>query len=108
MKNFMQNQIIKDRAYQVETTYGTEIVPFHVAGSIALGHGVIHLAELQGYCEGKVKHAQVLPMGYVYRLSAPGYLDCTPWGYASTEPMAIIHLRELYGNENEENENEEN
>lgn len=93
---FMKEQIIKDRAYQVETTHGTEIVPFHVAGAIALGRGVIHLAELQGYCEGKVIHAQVLPTGYVYRLSAPGYLDCTSWGYASTEPMAIIHLREMF------------
>lgn len=98
---FMKKQIIRDRAYQVETTHGTEIVPFHIVGV-----SEYFLSDhLQPYCEGKVRLGQKierLPLGYVYRLSAPGYLDCTPWGYASTEPMATISLRELYGEHGDE------
>lgn len=99
---FMKEQIIKDSAYQVETTCGTETIPFHVAGPNCSKR------DLGQYCEGTICNEHIDPiltgMGYVYRLSASGYLDCTSWGWASTEPMAIIHLREMFGDDEESEE----
>ncbi len=92
----MKPQIIKDKAYQVDTNYGIEIVPFHVAGPDATKE------DLQAYCTGTIHSIQRNPMGFVYRLSMSGYCDCTEWNYATTEPMAIIHLREMYGNDDDE------
>ena len=34
---------------------------------------------------------------WLYRLNAPGYLDCTPWSYAETREEAEERLREDYG-----------
>jgi hypothetical protein len=102
--SFMKEQIIQDRAWQIETNHGTEIVPFHVCS-------MFDVEQLQEYCEGTILGAnradyqiQKLPLGYVYRLSAPGYLDCTSWGYASTKALATIHLRDLYGDDNNASE----
>ena len=46
--------------------------------------------------------------GFWGRLSAPGFLDCTDWsGPFETEEEAIAELREAYGEEGEEDEDEE-
>lgn len=37
--------------------------------------------------------------GWLYRLSAPGYMDCTDTGWADTEGEAIQELLNMYGNE---------
>ena len=34
--------------------------------------------------------------GVGYRLSAPGYMDCTGWSVADTEQGAIAALKDLY------------
>lgn len=38
---------------------------------------------------------EALKPGYFYRLSAPGYLDCTSWGYDTNAKAAWRYLREL-------------
>ena len=44
------------------------------------------------------------PSGWLYRLSAPGYLDCTETGSAETEAEAIKAILDLYGNDDGEPE----
>ena len=37
-------------------------------------------------------------------LSAPGYLDCTPWSVFETEEEAEQYLAEMFGDDEEESE----
>ena len=93
---FMEPEIYHGAYYSVETDCGTEIIPEDVAGRVN------HNSDLQDYCEGKILE----PLEYVTRnggwlgrLSAPGYLDCTPWGVYDTEQEAIDSLQEMYGDD---------
>lgn len=40
--------------------------------------------------------------GWGARLSAPGYMDCTPWSVFDTEQAAKDYLDECYGEEEED------
>lgn len=47
-----------------------------------------------------------LVSGYGARLSAPGYMDCTGWVVCDSEEEAEEYLRDTYGNEEDEEEEE--
>lgn len=105
--SFMQPEIWEEEYYTVETNCGTETVPVDVCGILEdCGHledeAVCYdcLRDHFGdYIEGRKVYSAELSFGWLYRLSAPGYMDCTETGHADSEAEAIAELLELYGNE---------
>ena len=96
---FMKEQIFYDMYFEVETTCGTEIVPSDVVGRTC----ATHVEALLDYLEGEpLDTDELCPIheGWLARLSAPGYLDCTSWSAHKTEQAARDFLEEMYG-ENE-------
>jgi len=80
---FMQKQItVKQAWWQVETSIGTEIVPVDLVSQEPADSSAF-----EDYCEGQVQSWELI-QGYGARLSAPGYLDCTPWSVFETEEEA--------------------
>lgn len=56
-------------------------------------------APLADYCENtKASHIRLVK-GWGARLSAPGYLDCTPWCVFGTKKEAKEYLKEQQGDE---------
>lgn len=100
---FMQPQVYRGMYFEVETTHGTEIVPRDDGSpSSALSVDVAMLRDrLEGEPLDPRAHCDVLE-GWLARLSAPGYLDCTPWGAYATEQEARDSLDFLYGTDEEE------
>ena len=105
--SFMQPEIWQENYYEIETTHGTEIVPVEVCGILDVSELTDEdyeshvwqdlLREWFGdYCEGEPLNAE-LKIGWLYRLSAPGYMDCTDTGSAETEEEAIECLLNTYG-----------
>lgn len=106
---FMQPEIWQDQFYTLEADNGTEIVPIDVCGELD-GATCGHLDEdchctdclrdhFGDYVEGTKIYSAELSEGWLYRLSAPGYMDCTETGSAETEREAIETILELYGND---------
>jgi hypothetical protein len=103
---FMQHEIVEMAYCAVETTYGTEYVPSDLIGP----HDDI-VEALQLFCEGTILVDEDTnePVsiewkeGFLARMSAPGYLDCTEWSAHATEQDARDYLNEMYGDD-EENE----
>jgi hypothetical protein len=98
---FMQPQIYFGGYFLIETTIGTECVPDDVIGR-TVG---THVEAFANYLEGKpldddecVEHRS----GWLARLSAPGYLDCTDWSWHATEQEAENYLMETYDLDDEE------
>ena len=100
----MQRQIVKGSWLKVETTYGTEFVSIadtslFVRDSHTLTHPMTpeekHAAvtKIQPYTEGEPQEWENIT-GYGARLSAPGYLDCTPWEVFESEQEALDYLAE--------------
>lgn len=75
--------------YRIETDNGTWIVPSFVCDSD-------DIEDFRDYCEGKPTRYE-RKTGYVYRLSAPGYMDCTNWEAADTLEEALTALLEMSG-----------
>ncbi len=86
---FMEPQIVEGSWVTVEDDHGEMYrIPAEYAGD-ALVHP-------QGF-------AVVDEMdGFGARLSAPGYLDCTEWDVFLTKEHARAHLREMYGDDDQE------
>lgn len=93
--------------YVIEGEAGTVLLPIEVHGhelplsmdspEFVADHA---LHELQPYYDGAViAHARTVK-GWGARLSAPGYLDCTPWmGVYATESEALAELEAVYGDD---------
>ncbi len=95
---FMQPQVYKDSFFRVETTAGTEIVPSDVQGRTV----ATHVDAMLDYLEGAPLDPDALiecEEGYVARMSAPGYLDCTAWAAFKTAQEAVDYLQDMYGEE---------
>jgi hypothetical protein len=94
--SFMQNDIRNTGYFAVETTHGTEIV----CGD-DIGRTMSVAAEaLANYVTGKILDPDEVveyKTGWLARLSAPGYLDCTDWTAHATEAEALEYLEEAYG-----------
>lgn len=111
---FMKPQVYFDQYYHVETNIGSEIVPadlislpfavnFKAGGYFDPYHECFpSLARaLTPYCEG-TSISNVQPrQGFLARMSAPGYLDCTEWSVHATEQKARDFLFEMYGDDDE-------
>lgn len=94
--SFMEPQIAYGNWWKVETTAGTEFVDADILSKDELGE----------CCEGEIIDGEIEKIvGFGARLSAPGYLDCTPWDVLGTYQEAENYLRETYPEEFED-ENE--
>lgn len=86
---FMTPQYEQGLWYEVETTHGTEIIPADLVGEDGGGE------ELKPYLEGKyVSHE--MRSGVGVRLSASGYMDCTPWTVFNTVEEARAYVEGTY------------
>ena len=94
--SFMKPEVYKGLYFQVETTHGTEIVPVDAIGRTA----VTHVKALLNYLEGAAlddDERVIVSEGWLARMSAPGYMDCTSWGAYPSESSALAYLDDMYG-----------
>lgn len=84
--------------FEVETSVGTEVV---TADDIGRSMSV-HVDALLNYLEGTpVNSDEVVEhkMGWLARMSAPGYLDATDWTAHPSREKAEQYLADHYGND---------
>lgn len=94
--SFMQPQIYYGDYFSIETDAGTEIVPCDVVGRTM----DVHVEALLNYLEGDpVDDDEMCEVqtGWLARMSASGYLDCTAWSAFESEQEAIDTLEDYYG-----------
>jgi hypothetical protein len=98
--NFMVPSIEHGDYFKVETSAGTEIIPADVVGMPGSP------ADFRDYCEGEILIDDDIPLseqiperqtGYLARMTAPGYMDCTDWTAHASESDAQTYLMETYG-----------
>lgn len=107
---FMQPQVYSCDYWQLDTNNGTTILPADVCGTLGLSlgdsieFGSPHINPFRDYVEGGCVDSALLCNGFIGRMSAPGYMDCTDWGAYETEQEAIDDLKEMYGDDEETDE----
>jgi hypothetical protein len=92
----MKPQIYQDFYFEIETDHGTEIVPSDVIGRTT----ATDVSAFLDYLEGKPLDENALidvKHGWLARMSAPGYMDCTEWSAHTTEKEAYDYLVDMYG-----------
>jgi hypothetical protein len=104
MSDFMRPEIFFDEcAAVVDTCQGIQVIPSSVCGDRRkqleeeLDHA--ELMEILGdYLESGTTeiYSVEIQAGYLARMQAPGYLDCTGWTIHPTEKAARRNLREMY------------
>lgn len=109
---FMQPEVTEAQFFEVETRDGTEYVPADCARlpfRVVFSAGGIFdedspefpalVRALTPYVEGR-DISEVRPRaGWLARMSAPGYMDCTDWTAHASEAEARAYLSETYGDE---------
>ena len=97
---FMKPVVYHGGYFEIDTTQGTQIVPDDVIGR-TMG---THVEAFANYIEGEpmdpdevVEHKT----GWLARLSAPGYMDCTDWTAHATLDEAEKYLEDTYGDDAE-------
>jgi hypothetical protein len=90
--SFMQPFIEMGFYYKIETINGTEIVPADLVGDEPT------IADFRDYISSApVEDAEVdRQCGYLTRMSAPGYADCSEWMAFETEIEAMEYLLETF------------
>jgi hypothetical protein len=108
MSDFMQKQITRKQNWlRVETAQGTEFIDsaslcLFVRNSDCPSQPLTEdersstIKKIQPYTEGTPQSWENI-QGYGARLSAPGYLDCTPWDVFDTAEEAEKYLQDTYG-----------
>jgi hypothetical protein len=97
---FMKPVVYQGGYFEIDTTQGIQIVPDDV-----LGWTTPTVAkEFDNYIEGEpldpdevIEHKT----GWLARLSAPGYMDCTDWTAHATLEEAEQYLEDTYGDDAE-------
>ncbi|MFM0341160.1 hypothetical protein [Paraburkholderia fungorum] len=95
-ESFMKPQIYHGGYFEIETTCGMEVVPVSVCGEVR------SVAELTDFLEGSPLYGGVTIDrcdGWLARMSAPSYMDCTGWTHHRTEDAAQQYLVNNYGGE---------
>ena len=99
----MQPEIYYGDAYDCDTDHGREIVPLELVGIMDDdATPAEQWARVSDYLEGKPMDADTPPelvTGWLARMQAPGYLDCTPWAIYDTEAEAREALSDMYGDD---------
>lgn len=100
--SFMQKQItVKQSWWRVETSCGTEFIPVELVRQEPADSSAF-----EDYCEGQVESWELI-QGFGARMSAPGYMDCTEWAVFDTVAEANEYLNEMYGDDEEESDEQE-
>lgn len=97
---FMQKQVYHGGYFEIDTDQGTEIVPDDVIGRTMN----TDVSAFLNYLEGKPLDDDELiehKTGWLGRMSAPGYMDCTSWGAYKTEQEANESLDDMFGEDEE-------
>ena len=84
--SFMKPQYLETSGLLIETEF--ETVTWPDVHNVAL-------AETLDLLDGPVVNSEKIT-GIFYRLSAPGFMDCTDWGFANTLEGAKESLSALY------------
>lgn len=95
---FMKPEIYRGGYFKVNTSAGTEIVP---ADGVAM---TVHVTALLTSLIGRPDDpAELITAreGWLARMSAPGYLDCTDWTAHPSKSAAEQYLVEAYGPDDE-------
>lgn len=96
--SFLKPEIYYGTYFAVETSHGTEIVPGHMfTRTVATNSDAF-----ADYVEGKILDTdELIPVseGWLIRLSASGYLDCTEWSAFPTEKEAKLWAEKLLGDD---------
>lgn len=95
----MEPEVYEGKAWQVESTHGTQYIPREVCGRDTV----------LDYIEGSVSNPDEdiqLVKGWLGRMQAPGYLDATDWCFGATEEEVLQQLRDYYGLDEDEDESE--
>ena len=99
--SFMQPEIEFGTWFIVDGPRGTEYVPTDIVGELDLADYqsnplVVETfeipSELADYCDNSEAYSIEKRDGWGARLSAPGYLDCTPWTIFDSEEEAQQYL----------------
>lgn len=72
--------------------------------AIVRGHDAIAEDLAMKYYDGAHIYSVELTEGYGARMTAPGYMDCTPWNVFDTLEEAEQYLRDEYPQDDGENE----
>lgn len=101
---FMQRVVEHADYYDVSANHGeTHCVPADVVGTPKTN------ADFSDYIDGTVDNPDDAPdamkTGYIARMSAPGYMDCTPWAGFATRAEAEAYLTDYYGDDDTEEDN---
>lgn len=95
---FMQKQVYFGQYFSVDTTEGTEIVPVDDIGRTVSTHVEALLNYLQGNPLNDDELCEVQE-GWLGRMTAPGYTDCTEWSVYRSEAEAVAELEDMFGDE---------
>jgi hypothetical protein len=90
---FMKPQVIADDYYSVETLTGTEFVPAHLVYAPTVAD------DMRDYLQGEpadIDEPVTRKSGYLARMSAPGFMDCTDWTAHDSEDEAWQYLIDNY------------
>ena len=95
--SFMNPQIYRGDYFEIDTSTGTEIVPADIVGGGRTAS--IAVEALLNYLEGPPDDADELidiQHGWLARMSAPGYMDCTECSAFKTHWEALSYLVEHF------------
>ena len=100
--SFMKPQFDTAEYWEIETNHGTEIVPCDVQdwdGKFPVRKNEVDCFHdyFLPYLEGNEIESAERKRGILWRLSAPGYLDCTEWNAAETIESAVADCLGLFG-----------
>lgn len=96
--SFMKPEVFHGRFFRVNTSEGTEFVPVYVVGRTCSTHVEALLNYLSGTPDDGDELCEIHE-GWLARMAAPGYLDCTDWSAYDTEEEAREALQDMYGEE---------
>jgi hypothetical protein len=103
--SFMEPQLIFDDWIEVDGPNGIDFIPADLVGEIGRYHGPYVIptpAALRDYTENETVSTIKKIKGWGIRMSAPGYLDCTPWAVYGSVLEALEGLVQQYGDEEED------
>jgi hypothetical protein len=116
--SFMQPEVYESDYLYVDGPWGGEVIPCDVVDYTPTeGVWFDHLLtrssepgwtsdppeqtdippELKDYCNNKTAWSIARQHGWVGRMQAPGYLDCTDWESADSEAELVEQLKEYHG-----------
>lgn len=105
---FMKPVVFHDEYFECETSMGTWIVPIDLVKrpeNLAVGRIICPeddpefdavFADVSQFVEGTIDSLE-LKSGWLARMSAPGYTDCTDWTAHKSAEEAHDYLGEMYG-----------